>query len=184
MNNVYTIPFKTLSAGSHDYEFRIDGAMFEQWPECGVSNADVVVKAVLAKSGDHMTLDLDLSGVVTVPCDRCLEDCNIPVEYKGKVAVRVSEEEMESDDEVIWLNPGDDILDLEQYLRDSVILSLPYQRVHPCDIHGNPLCNPAMLERFRIVSGEEFDRLTEQEETQSLGANPEMQKLKNLKFED
>jgi uncharacterized metal-binding protein YceD (DUF177 family) len=106
------------------------------------------------------------------------------VEYNGKVAVRFSEEELENDDEIIWLNPGDDVLDLEQYLRESVVLCLPYQRVHPCDIHGNPLCNPAMLERFRIVSGEEFDAIAEKDEMQSLGANPEMEKLKNLILED
>lgn len=184
MNNVYTIPYKSLAAGNHEFSFLIDGTMFEEWPECGVTNAEVRVKATIAKCGDHMTLTLDMNGTVTVPCDRCLEDCQIPVTYNGVVAVRFSEEEMENDDEVFWLNPGDDELDLTQYLRESVVLSLPYQRVHPCDIHGNPLCNPAMLERFRIVSGEEFDALTEKEEMQSLGANPEMQKLKNLKLED
>ena len=161
-----------------------DGAMFEQWPECGISGADVAVDTTITKCGDHIALSLSLKGDVTVPCDRCLEDCKIPVEYEGEVSVRFSEEELENDDEVIWLNPGDDVLDLEQYLRESVVLCLPYQRVHPCDIHGNPLCNPAMLERFRIVSGEEFDAMAEKEETQSLGANPEMEKLKNLLLED
>lgn len=184
MNNCYTIPYKSLPTGNHNFEFRIDNAMFEEWPECGVTGADVRVEATIAKCGDHMALELSLSGIVTVPCDRCLEDCQIPVEYNGKVAVRFSEEELENDDEVIWLNPGDDTLDLEQYLRESVVLCLPYQRVHPCDVHGNPLCNPAMLERFRIVSGEEFDAIAEKDEMQSLGANPEMEKLKNLILED
>jgi hypothetical protein len=36
---------------------------------------------------------------------------------------------------------------------------LPLQRVHPEDVHGQPLCNPAMLERFKIVTEEEFERL-------------------------
>ncbi len=184
MNNVYTIPFKTLASGSHVYEFRIDGEMFAEWPECGISGAEATAVATLSKSTGSMSLTLELTGTVTTPCDRCLEDCTIPVEYHGKVAVRISEEELESDDEVIWLTPADDVLDLEQYLRESIVLSLPYQRVHPCDIHGNPLCNPAMLERFSIVSGEEFDRMTEAEEMQTLESNPEMQKLKNLKWED
>ncbi len=184
MNNDYTIPYKSLPAGTHTYEFRIDGAMFAEWPECDIVGADVAVTATFGKSTGAMVLDLELVGSVQTPCDRCLEECTIPVEYRGHVAVRISEEEMESDDEVIWLNPGDDVLDLADYLRESVVLSLPYQRVHPCDVHGNPLCNPAMLNRFRIVSGEEFDSLTAAEEVQTLESNPEMQKLKNLKLED
>jgi uncharacterized metal-binding protein YceD (DUF177 family) len=184
MNKAYTIPYKSLPTGEHTSEFRIDASMFAEWSECGITDADATVVATLTKSAASMTLDLELNGTVTTPCDRCLEDCTLPVSYSGRVAVRVSEEEMENDDEVIWLNPGDDELDLEQYLRESIILSLPYQRVHPCDVHGNPLCNPAMLERFRIVTGEEFDRMTEAEEVQTLGSNPELQKLKDLKFED
>ena len=46
--------------------------------------------------------------------------------------------------------PGDEI-DLKQYIYESIVLSLPYQRVHP---EGE--CNPEMLERFRIVSDSEL----------------------------
>ena len=45
----------------------------------------------------------------------------------------------------------EDEVDLTQYIYESVVLALPYQRVHP-----DGECNPEMLERFRIVSDEEF----------------------------
>ena len=47
--------------------------------------------------------------------------------------------------------PGEDRVELAQYIYESIVLSLPYQRVHP---EGE--CNPEMLERFRIVSDREF----------------------------
>ena len=47
--------------------------------------------------------------------------------------------------------PGEDQVDLKQYIYESIVLSLPYQRVHP-----EGMCNPDMLERFRIVSDQEF----------------------------
>jgi uncharacterized metal-binding protein YceD (DUF177 family) len=51
------------------------------------------------------------------------------------------------------------VIDLEQYIYESIVLSLPLQRVHPEDVHGQPLCNPAMLERFKIVTQEEFNTM-------------------------
>ena len=61
-----------------------------------------------------------------------------------------------SDGDILWISPADDTLDLGQYLYESIMLSLPFQRVHP-DIRN---CNPDMLKRFRIVSESEFDELT------------------------
>ena len=46
--------------------------------------------------------------------------------------------------------PGEDEVDLAQYIYESIVLSLPYQRVHP---EGE--CDPEMLGRFRIVSDED-----------------------------
>ncbi len=68
--------------------------------------------------------------------------------------VRFSNEPQEYDGEVLWLAPGEDEVDLAQYIYESIVLSLPYQRVHP---EGG--CDPGMLRRFRIVSGEEFARI-------------------------
>ena len=55
---------------------------------------------------------------------------------------------------MIWLLPGEESVDLKQYVYESIVLSLPYQRVHP---EGE--CNPEMLERFRIVSEGEFEAI-------------------------
>ena len=65
--------------------------------------------------------------------------------------VKFSEEVHEYDGEVMWMLPGEDQVDLKQYIYESIVLSLPYQRVHP-----DGACNPEMLERFRIVSDQEF----------------------------
>ncbi len=65
--------------------------------------------------------------------------------------VKFSEAGGEYDGEVLWLYPGDTEVDMAQYVYESIVLSLPYRRVHP---DGG--CDPAMLERFRIVSPQEF----------------------------
>ena len=98
-----------------------------------------------------LTLDVTVDGSVVVECDRCLEDCNVPIHYEGQLLVKFSDEVHEYDGEVMWLLPMEDEVDLTQYIYESIVLALPYQRVHP---EGE--CNPEMLERFRIVSDSEL----------------------------
>ena len=80
--------------------------------------------------------------------------------YKRQV-VKFSDEVHEYDGEVMWMLPGEDRVELAQYIYESIVLSLPYQRVHP-----DGECNPDMLERFRIVSDEEFGRLEDRAEAE------------------
>lgn len=85
----------------------------------------------------------------------------MPIHYEGQLLVKFSDEVHEYDGEVMWLLPMEDEVDLTQYIYESIVLALPYQRVHP-----DGECNPDMLERFRIVSDEEFGRLEDRAEAE------------------
>lgn len=178
MSKDYTIAYKSLSQGEHEFGFRIDESLFAEFPESGISQADIDVRVVLTRCSTEIGVEVELAGSVTTPCDRCLEDCELPVRFRGQFTVGFSDTPLEGDDTQMWINPADEVIDLTQYLYESVLLSLPYQRVHPCDIHGNPLCNPDMLGRFKIVSEQEFDALTEPK-GEVLGDNPALAKLRD-----
>jgi uncharacterized metal-binding protein YceD (DUF177 family) len=161
MKQRYTIPYKGLREGAHEYGWSVGGGFWKDHPESGIIGGEVKVEAVLERGATGvMRLEVAITGNVTVPCDRCLEDCALPVNYRGRMAVKLSEEEHPFEGDILWLNPGDAVIDLEQYIYESIVLSLPLHRVHPEDVHGQPLCNPAMLERFKIVTEEEFNNLT------------------------
>jgi hypothetical protein len=189
MKRRYTIAFKGLAQGTHRFEFQVDDAFWAAHPEGEIRGGEVNVEVVLEKgaagvgsargagsaggvgsAAGAMRLEVAMRGSVVVMCDRCLEDCELPVSYGEKLAVKFSNGVEEggvdwlnerSEGDILWLNPGDGELDLEQYIYESIVLSLPLQRVHPEDVHGQPLCNPAMLGRFKIVSEEEFETLTD-----------------------
>ena len=161
MKQHYTIPYKGMKEGSHTFKWSVGGDFWKARPEGGILGGEIEVEALLEKGvTGAMRLEVGMTGSVTVPCDRCLEDCSLPVSYRGKLAVKVSDQEHPFEGDIMWLSPGESAIDLEQYIYESVVLSLPLQRVHPEDVHGQPLCNPAMLERFKIVTEEEFDDLT------------------------
>lgn len=177
----YTIAYKGLKEGTHGFEWKVGDDFWTTHPEAGIKGGNVEVEARLEKGATGtMRLEVSMQGSVTTPCDRCLEVCELPVNYHGRLAVKPSEEEHPFEGDILWVSPADGVIDLEQYIYESIVLSLPLRRVHPEDVHGTPLCNPAMLERFKIVSEEEFDRLAA--ETDKPAENdPEWDKLKNLK---
>jgi hypothetical protein len=140
----------TFGEGASTLEKRATSAMAGAGGAAGAGGTD-----------GAMRLTFEMVGNVTVPCDRCLEDCEIPVHYKGRLLVKIAVdgEEPPFEGDILWLRPGAATIDLGQYIYESVVLSLPLQRIHPEDVHGRPLCNPAMLEWFKIVSEDEFDNI-------------------------
>ena len=146
------IDLKSLDYGRTERTLSLDDAYFEAIDAPEVRRGNLSVRLAIDRtSQDAFLLDFHITGTVTVSCDRCLDDCTVPVEFDGTLVVKFSDEVSDYDGEVMWMLPGEDRVELAQYIYESIVLSLPYQRVHP---EGE--CNPEMLERFRIVSDREF----------------------------
>lgn len=158
----YSIAFKGLKNGHHEFRFEVGKSLFEAFESTEIKDGACEVAVNMERSDAMLLLDIRITGHVVVACDRCLEDCRIPIDFRSSLPVRFSEQEHEYDGEVLWLVPGEDEVDLAQYIYESIVLSLPYQRVHP-----DGECDPDMLGRFRIVSDEEFATI----EARAEGAN-------------
>lgn len=182
MNNLktYYIPWKGLSKGVHHFDFELDDLFFKAFDDSEINGSSLSVSIELDKSATMMVLQVVIEGNVTAICDRCLGDVILPVEYDGELTVKFSDEINEYDGEIMWISQSEAELHLAQYLYESILLSLPYQKIHGEDENGNPLCDADMLSRFQIVSQDEFDAM-EVEEIQTLGENPETEKLLELK---
>ena len=156
----YSIAFKGLKNGHHEFRFEVGKSLFEAFESTEIKDGACEVAVDMERSDAMLLLDIRITGHVVVACDRCLEDYRIPIDFRNSLPVRFSEQEHEG--EVLWLVPGEDEVDLAQYIYESIVLSLPYQRVHP-----DGECDPDMLGRFRIVSDEEFATI----EARAEGAN-------------
>ena len=164
----FCIPFKGLKSGLHHFEFKLDKAFLEAIGDEELIDVEVDVEVEMTKAAQMLTFEVAISGAAYVECDRCLDELEYPVETEDTLYVKFSEEEIEFDGEVMWLNPADDQLDLSGYIYETLLLSLPYQRVH----ENIEECNQEMVARFKIVSEEEFDAIAEpQEKTLSGGAS-------------
>ncbi len=161
----YKIAYKGLKNGLHTFDFQVDGALFASRGNDDILAASCRAHVEMERAERTLTLHTTVEGTVTVPCDRCLEPCEVPVHFEGDLLVRLSEEQGEYDGEVMWVSPAESEVDLAQYLYESIVLALPYQRVHP---DGG--CDPAMLSRFRIVSDAEFATIEARAEAEAAEA--------------
>ena len=151
---LYTIAFKGLKNGEHTFDFQVDNALFEAFETEEIKGGDCKVRANLVRSESMLELNITIEGEVICECDRCLEDCPIAIDYEGDLVVKFSDETDYYDGDVMWISPADDVVDLTQYIYESIVLSLPYSRVHE---EGE--CNPEMLASFTEISEEELEAL-------------------------
>ena len=177
VNKQYSVAYKGLKNSSFDFVFEVDDALFVAYESKEILGGNCHVEATMLKGESQLEFDFTITGEVTCECDRCLEPCQVPIDYEGHLIVRISDEEGEYDGDVMWLNPAENEVDLTQYIYESIVLSLPYQRVHP---EGE--CNPDMLARFTIATQAEVDALEAEVESDNSGINEgDFNKLAALK---
>ena len=107
---------------------------FESFGNSEVIDAELRIGATLTRSPGYTGVSCEVSGSVTVECDRCLDPLALPVETSFRLSVKFGPEpgRTETDDgEIVMLPYGDAFLDLSQFIYDYVCTSLPLQRVHP-----------------------------------------------------
>ena len=149
----YSIAYKGLKNGHHEFDFKVDDAFFEAMETVDIKGGDCDVHVTMERSETMLELGFEIAGSVVCECDRCLEDCNVPIEFEGELLVKFSNEVRDYDGEVMWISPADGEVSLAQYIYESIVLALPYSRVHE---EGE--CNPDMLARFTtVVEEQELD---------------------------
>ncbi|MBQ8335236.1 MAG: DUF177 domain-containing protein [Tidjanibacter sp.] len=172
----FVIPFKGYKVGVHEFEFALNDEFLEAIGDEELIGVDAVAKVTLTKAASMLTFDVEIAGTVSVECDRCLDELALPVEISDRLYVKFSEDELDFDGEVMWLNPADSQIDLADYIYETLLLALPYQRVH----ESIEECNQEMIAKFQIVSQEEFDQMAEPQ-SNSLGEGEMADKLAALK---
>ena len=161
MDNKFIIPLNGLAAGESRFSWYAGKEFFEGFDNTEILAADLDIEVVAEKSGRYLGIDCEVDGKVTVECDRCLEDLDIPIGTDIMLSVKYgseenSEDHQEGEREVLFIPQDEAELDLSQIIYDYVCLSLPMQRVHE---DGG--CNPETMRYYAEGESEVQDGPTE-----------------------
>lgn len=135
------IDLKGLGEDVKAYDFKLGDSFFASIDDAEVSRGSVDLKLTVRKPLERCyELDFSVSGVVIVPCDRCLDDMEQPIENTGHLVVKLGKEYSE-DDDLITIDENDGTLDITWFVYEYIALAIPMKHTH-----ADGECNASMME--------------------------------------
>lgn len=153
----------------------IDGDQFQK--------GKVHVHLTLKRTAMVFELNFHSEGIVVIPCDRCLDDMEQPIETDNRLYVKFGSEYAEESDEILIIPEDDGTLNIAWFLYEFIALAIPMKHVH-----APGKCNKAMSaklsqHRARSIDDEDddFEDMNDNEiSEQNVPTDPRWDALKGL----
>lgn len=127
----FQLPLKTLAQGKHQFEFKLDKQFFDNMECTDVRDASLQANVTVEYRGDIYDLSIHITGEVTVACDRCLDDMQLPVDATYHIAVKYGDAYRDDSDELLEIPDSTNALNIAYMIYDTVMLAIPMKHVHP-----------------------------------------------------
>ena len=193
--DIYKIPLKTLAIGNHTFNYELDTEYFKKIDSQEVQRGKVLAKVLVINNGSNYEIYFELEGIVQVPCDRCLDDMDLPVCQKGRLIVKFGQTYSEESDEIIVIPEIEGEINISWFLYEFIALSIPMKHIHA---HGK--CNRFMTSTLKkhLAKSSEYEEdadeieeidnvfensepITDLDDSESQQTDPRWDELKNIK---
>lgn len=168
----FKIDLKALTQDVTPLEWELDDDFFRSLEDAQVQGGSLHVSGTIRKSVGFYELALHSAGTVRIPCDRCLDLMDQPVEADLRMVVKLGAEYTEDDDLVV-VAETDPVLSTAWFIYESIALAIPIQHVH--QLGG---CNDAMM---RVLQEHSAARSSDADANET---DPRWDALKGLKIEN
>lgn len=156
--------------GADVYEFDVDSSFFEAFEESSIKDGKLTVSVTIDRVVNTFPTTITCEGTVKVECDRCLRPIDFPIENRLDLIVKLSEEEKEDEDEIVYVPAGEAVFHIAQHIYDMVYLSLPIRKT--CEEANIPEgCDPKVIEKLDHAGDTDDD---------DSSTDPRWDKLKDL----
>ncbi len=146
----FKIDLTALTAEETPLEYVLDDRFFTALDDTEIKSGSLHVSGSIRKASGFYELHLYTTGTVSVPCDRCLDMMEQPIEADLNVTVKLGTGAQDSgsvDDDIVWVDERDGRLDTAWPIYESIALAVPILHVHqPGD------CNVLMSEKLNELS--------------------------------
>jgi len=127
----FTIPFVGLKLGEHHFDFKIENKFFEHFEYDEFNDADLNLDVLLDKKTTLLEFTLEYKGTVNVFCDVTNEPFNQEISGEYHFVVKFGEEFNDENEDLLIIPHGSYEVNIQQYIYESIVLSLPIRRIHP-----------------------------------------------------
>lgn len=127
----YQLPLQSLPEGEHRFTYHLGKQFFDNMESADVRDANIDVELVVVHKGDVYDLTMHLTGTLTVQCDRCLDDMELPVDTVYHIMVKYGDTYRDDSDDILEIPRSDAYLNIAYMLFDTASLAIPIKHVHP-----------------------------------------------------
>lgn len=152
----FEIPITGLQIGSHKFHFDIDDSFLSSF-DGSYKKGQLKAEIELDKKPSLIEVDFKIKGTVNMPCDRCMEDIDLPVLTDNALVFKYAEVESEEEEIVYILNSAIK-LDLAKYIYEFIMLGIPLRKIKDCEAEGFKDCNKKIL---AYLDNQQIDEETE-----------------------
>lgn len=160
-----------LKEGEKVLEYELDDTYFQSLDSAEVRHGKVHVTLNIRKVVACFEMKFHITGLVTVPCDLCLDDMEQPITAENRLIVRLGEAYNEDDDEVT-VDENEGMLDVSWFIYEFIALAIPIKHVH-----ASGKCNAAMM---KVLEEHSTDQSGNGNATGEI--DPRWAKLKDIKL--
>jgi len=126
------------------YEYLLDNQFFTNIGGEDIQKGKVHAKLTVSKKADVFDLSFKFNGIAVVPCDRCLDDMDLPVETAAHLIVKFGKDYSEESDEIVIIPEAEGIINLAWFLYEFIALAVPIKH-----IHAPGKCNKQMTSKLK-----------------------------------
>ncbi len=133
-----------MQAETASYEFLLDNLYFAEIDSPEVQRGRIHVSLTVKRSSHAFELDFHFKGTVVVPCDRCLDDMDLPIDTGTRLVVKLGKEYSDLGDNLIVIPEEEGELNVAWIMFEFIALAIPMKHVH-----APGCCNKAMSRKLR-----------------------------------
>ena len=127
----FTIPFVGLKIGKHHFEYDVKQTFFEHFEYEDFNDVSIHVDLELEKKSTLLELHFEISGSVNVNCDVTNEPYNQTINNAFDLVVKFGDEYNDELIDILIVPHGTYEVNIQQYVYELIILSVPIKRIHP-----------------------------------------------------
>lgn len=141
---LYDVDLKALTPGKHEFEYLLEDKFFVDVDGGDVQRGKVRVSLTVKRTSMVFDMVFRIEGSVFVPCDRCLDDVEVPIDTRNHLVVKFGKEYTEEDAEIIVVSEEKGSINLAWFLYEFIALAVPMKHVH-----AQGKCNGAMMTKLK-----------------------------------
>jgi len=141
-----------MQADVQKYEYLLDNQFFINIGGEDVQKGRVKVTLTVTKHKGFFDFAFVLSGIAIIPCDRCLDDMDFPIETTAHLVVKFGKDYSEESDDIVVIPEAEGVINLAWFLYEFVALAIPIKHVH-----APGKCNKQMTSKLKKHSTKSED---------------------------